>query len=152
MSGMKGIILSYKKQLDDIRKHDVQLKNYVKEYEDQKVEIQNTLRELGTLDELFSDIQERTEMFNMINESMERLNKDHKDTKQKMIDYVATKNEKLGTFAATMPTLFEKILFGDMDMTVLNHCLDTYTLYEENRISLEEAKERGYHKYHQTQQ
>lgn len=149
---MKTRILQYKKQLDTMRNQDVRLKQFIKEYDDQKVEIQNTLSEFSSLDDLFTDIQERTEMFKMINENMEQLTKNHKETKQKMIEYIATKDTNLGTFSTTMPLLFEKILLGDMDLTVLNHCLDTYSLYEDGRVSLEQAKERGYHKYHQTPQ
>ncbi len=145
----KQYILRMKKQIDTLRHTDRRCQTYVKELDEQTREIQDSFSQLGCLEEIFPDEQERTEMFAMINENLEKVNQENKKTRQEYQEYMANKNHELKHFHETRGGIFEKFIMDDIDVDALLHCLDTFTLYETNQIDEEQAKTMGFKKFHE---
>lgn len=147
---IKSYILGIRKELNEKINQDSQCREYIEELDSQSSDISQTFNKIQSLEEDFPDETERGEMMMTLNETMEDLNKLNKLTQEDYEDYIC-QTEKFKKFKERYPGLFKMFLSGNVNDSALNHCLNTFSLYETGSISIEQGKEMGWRKFHNLQ-
>lgn len=139
-------VLKMRKKINTWRENDEKARTFYNDLEEQSQEIQNTFKEIQSLESRFRDESERSAELMRLNEAMEELNRFNKLCMEDYEEYAGNVSE-FKDFASRYPGLFKMFLTKNIDNEALVHCLDTFTRLERGEIGVERAKEIGFHKY-----